>query len=157
MNKIILMGRLTANPDYKQTPNGVAVCRFSIAVDRPYQKDKEKEADFISCQAWRNTADFVSKYFCKGKPIIIAGRLQNNDYIDKNNIKHYSDVVLVNEASFVPNDNTQVQTRQQNYQYNSYSNPQNYVQQHQTQEYPQLPGENVDEIEKILSDDEIPF
>lgn len=113
MNKVILIGRLTANPDYKQTPNGVAVCRFNIAVDRPYQKDKEKEADFISCQAWRNTADFVQRYFVKGKPIIVEGSLRNNNYTDKNGVNHYGIDVLVSNVEFTLSDNTQNQSQVQ--------------------------------------------
>lgn len=100
LNKIILMGRLVADPEIKTTPSGVAVCRFKVAVDRPYQKDKEKQADFIPCTAWRNTAEFVSKYFSKGKMIIVEGSLRNNDYTDKNGIKHYSMDVQADNVSF---------------------------------------------------------
>lgn len=100
LNKIILMGRLVADPEIKTTPSGVAVCRFKVAVDRPYQKDKEKQADFIPCTAWRNTAEFVSKYFSKGKMIIAEGSLRNSDYTDKNGVKHYSMDVQVDNVSF---------------------------------------------------------
>lgn len=100
LNRIILMGRLVADPELKITPSGVAVCRFKIAVDRPYQKDKEKQADFIPCTAWRNTAEFVSKYFSKGKMIIVEGSLRNNDYTDKDGVKHYSMNVQVDNTSF---------------------------------------------------------
>lgn len=100
LNKIILMGRLVADPEIKTTPSGVAVCRFKVAVDRPYQKGKEKQADFIPCTSWRNTAEFVSRYFAKGKMIIAEGSLRNNDYTDKNGIKHYSMDVQVDNVSF---------------------------------------------------------
>lgn len=100
LNKIILMGRLVADPEIKTTPSGVAVCRFKVAVDRPYQKDKEKQADFIPCTSWRNTAEFVSRYFSKGKMIIVEGSLRNNDYTDKNGIKHYSMDVQADNVSF---------------------------------------------------------
>lgn len=100
LNKIILMGRLVADPELKTTQSGVAVCRFKVAVDRPYQKDKEKQADFIPCTAWCNTAEFVSKYFSKGKMIIVEGSLRNSDYTDKNGIKHYSMDVSADNVSF---------------------------------------------------------
>ena len=152
MNKVILIGRLTANPDYRQTPNGIAVCRFNIAVDRPYQKDKEKEADFISCQAWRNTADFVSRFFTKGKPIIVEGSLRNNNYTDKNGVNHYGMDVLVSNVEFTISDNTQNQSQGQpqgNYyqqpqqppqqQYNGYGGYQQAPQQYQNNQYQQAP------------------
>lgn len=121
MNKVILIGRLTANPEFKQTPSGVSVCRFNIVVDRPYQKDKQQqESDFISCQAWRNTADFVQRFFVKGKPIIVEGSLRNNNYTDKNGVNHYGMDVLVSNVEFTLNDTTQKQKQQpqqpQNYQ-----------------------------------------
>ena len=100
INKVILMGRLVADPDFKQTQSGVPFCRFRIAVDRPYQKDKERQTDFIGCTAWRNTAEFVSRFFTKGKMIIVEGSLHNNDYTDNNNVKHYSMDVLVQNVSF---------------------------------------------------------
>lgn len=92
MNKIILKGRLTANPELKQTPNGIAVAKFSVAVNRRFDREK---VDFINCEAWRNTAEFISRYFSKGKEIAIVGEL----HIDKNNDKYYTTVV-VDEAEF---------------------------------------------------------
>lgn len=100
INKVILMGRLTADPELKQTQNGVAVCRINVAVNRPKIKDKEQEADFISVQAWRNTAEFISKYFSKGKMIIVEGSLRNNNYTDQNGVKHYSMVVQADSVNF---------------------------------------------------------
>lgn len=160
MNKVILTGRLTADPDYRQTPNGIAVCRFNVAVDRPYQKDKEKEADFISCQAWRNTADFVSRYFSKGKPITVEGSLRNNNYTDQNGVKHYSMEVLVSNVEFTISDNTQKQGSEY------YPQPQqNYGYQQNPPQYPQtprqqtpIPNENVNQnFEQIIPDGEVPF
>lgn len=99
-NKVILMGRLVADPELRQTPNNISVCRFRIAVDRGYSADKEKEADFITVVAWRATADFVSKYFSKGKMIIVEGALHNADYTDSNNVKHYSMEVTAEKVAF---------------------------------------------------------
>ena len=66
LNKVILMGRLTADPELRQTTSGISTCRFSVAVDRPYRKDQERQADFIRVNTWRQTAEFVSRYFSKG-------------------------------------------------------------------------------------------
>jgi single-strand DNA-binding protein len=100
LNKVILMGRLVRDPELNQTANGIAVCKFTVAVNRPYQKDKEQQADFINVTAWRGTAEFVSKYFSKGSIIIVEGKLQNNDYTDKDGVKHYSMVVQADNVNF---------------------------------------------------------
>lgn len=99
-NKVILMGRLVADPELRQTPNNISVCRFRIAVDRGYSADKEKKADFITVVAWRATADFVAKYFSKGKMIIVEGALHNADYTDSNNVKHYAMEVTADRVAF---------------------------------------------------------
>lgn len=94
------MGRLVADPELKQTPNNISVCRFRIAVDRGYSADKEKKADFITVVAWRATAEFVAKYFSKGKMIIVEGALHNADYTDGNNVKHYAMEVTADKVTF---------------------------------------------------------
>ena len=102
INTVILMGRLTADPDSGQTQSGTAYCRFTVAVDRKFA-DKttgERQADFISCVAWRQTAEFINKYFSKGKMIIVEGTLQNNNYTDSNSVKHYSYNVVADSVSF---------------------------------------------------------
>ncbi len=101
INKVILMGRLTADPELKQTTSGVASCRFTVAVDRGFKsKDTaERQADFIRVTAWRASAEFVSKYFSKGKMIIVEGSLRNNDY-EKDGVKHYSMDVQADKVSF---------------------------------------------------------
>ncbi|MGN1036640.1 MAG: single-stranded DNA-binding protein [Ruminococcus sp.] len=102
INSVILMGRLTADPDCNQTQSGTAYCRFTVAIDRKFA-DKttgQKEADFISCTAWGKTAEFVSKYFSKGKMIIVEGSLRNNNYTDSNGVKHYSYNVVADSVSF---------------------------------------------------------
>lgn len=100
LNKVILMGRLCADPELKQTQSGVAVCRIRIAVNRPYKKDVEQQADFVNITCWRQTAEFVAKFFSKGKMIIVEGSLRNNDYTDNNGVKHYSMEVLANNVEF---------------------------------------------------------
>lgn len=129
MNRVILMGRLTADPDYRQTQSGVPTCRFTVAVDRPQQKGKPKEADFIQCQAWRGTADFVQKYFTKGKPIIVEGSMRNNNYTDKHGVQRYEMYALVDSVNFTLGDSTQQQPPQpQQYTQPQYAQQVNYQQ-----------------------------
>ena len=102
INKAILMGRLVADPELKQTTSNIAVCKFTIAINRPFTpKDGgEKQSDFINIVVWRNTAEFVSKYFTKGKMIIVEGALRNNNYTDSNGVKHYTIEVHADNVSF---------------------------------------------------------
>ena len=100
LNKVILMGRLVADPEFRQTTSGIPVCRIRVAVDRPVRKDQERQADFINVTCWRNTAEFVSRYFSKGKMIIVEGSLRNNDYTDNNGVKHYSMEVVADNVTF---------------------------------------------------------
>ena len=102
INKVILMGRLTADPELRQTPSGVSVCRFRVAVNRPYadKQTGERQSDFINVIAWRASADFVARYFSKGRMIIVEGSLRNNDYTDQNGVKHYSMEVQADSVTF---------------------------------------------------------
>lgn len=102
MNKVIFMGRLTANPELRYTTgSNIPVCRFNLAVDRPYQKSGEdRQADFFRIVAWRNTAEFISRYFRKGMRVLIEGYLRNNDYDDNQGVRHYSVEVHVEKAFF---------------------------------------------------------
>lgn len=98
MNTVILMGRLTADPELKRTANDTAVTSFSIAVDRPMAK--EKTADFINISAWRKTAEFITKYFRKGSMIAIQGSLQTRRYEDKDGNKRTAYEVVANSVEF---------------------------------------------------------
>ena len=101
LNKVILMGRLTADPEHKQTPSGVSVTSFSIAVDRNFSsKSGERTTDFINIVAWRNTADFICRYFSKGRMIAIEGSLQTRNYEDKNGNKRTAYEVLAEQVYF---------------------------------------------------------
>lgn len=100
MNKVILIGRLTADAELKQTQNGTSVARFSLAVNRRFSKDNEQTADFISCIAWKHTAEFICKYFRKGSMIAVSGRIQTGSYTDNNGVKRYTTDVVVEEAYF---------------------------------------------------------
>jgi single-strand DNA-binding protein len=101
MNIVALTGRLTAEPELKKSTSGVSVCSFSIAVARNFKKEGGPEADFIRCVAWRNTAEFICKYFKKGTKIEISGELQSRSYSDKSDGKNKTIMeVIVNQASF---------------------------------------------------------
>lgn len=100
-NKSILIGRLTADPELKQTPAGVAVTAFTIAVNRRYQKDGERKADFISIVAWRQQAEFISKHFQKGSAIGIDGSIQTRNYEDKNGNRRTVTEVVADRVFFV--------------------------------------------------------
>lgn len=102
-NKVILIGRLTADPEFSQSASSVSFCKFSIAVDRGYSKGQEKQTDFFHITAFRQTAEFVSRYFNKGKLILVEGKVQNNNYTDQNGVKHYSCVIIADSVSFVGN------------------------------------------------------
>ena len=104
MNKVILVGRLTADPELRQTQSGISTCRFTVAVDRKFANKEtgKKESDFITCVAWRQTSDFISKFFTKGKMICIEGEMRNNNYKDKNHedVMHYTMEVYVDNVEF---------------------------------------------------------
>ena len=100
-NKVILIGNLCADPELKQTQNGISVTSFSLAVSRRKVKDQEPQTDFITVVAWRNTAEFISKYFQKGKAILIVGSLQTRNWEDQNGQKRYATEVVADEAQFI--------------------------------------------------------
>ena len=101
LNKIILMGRLTRDPELRRTGSGTAVTSFTLAVDRDFKSQSgEKETDFIDIVAWRTTAEFVSKYFTKGRMAIVEGRLQLRDWTDKEGGKRRSAEVVADNVYF---------------------------------------------------------
>lgn len=158
INRVILMGRLCADPEFRQTTNGVAVCRFRIAINRPYKKDAEQAADFINCTAWRNTAEFVSRYFSKGKMIIVEGSLRNNNYTDNDGVKHYSLDVLADQVQFgesKSNTSQDTQTSVPHFDVIPQATPQNAAESLSMQNTG-IP-ETLGEFEEILSDGEVPL
>ena len=101
LNKIVLMGRLTRDPELRRTQSGTAVASFTLAVDRDYKpQDGERETDFIDIVAWRGTAEFVSKYFSKGRMAVVEGRLQVRDWTDKDGNKRRSTEVIADNVYF---------------------------------------------------------
>ena len=102
LNRIIVMGRLTADPELRRTGTGIAVTSFTVAVDRDYSgKDGgEKETDFIDCVAWRSTGEFVEKYFTKGRMAVVSGRLQVRSYTDKDGNKRRTAEIIADSVYF---------------------------------------------------------
>ena len=139
LNKVILAGRLTADVELKQTPSGVSVCSFSLAVNRKYSKEGGQQTDFINCQAWRGTAEFISKYFKKGSAICIDGSIQTRSWKDKDGNNRYATEIVVNEAMFVDGKND-AQTAESN----------NYIPEAYT-------SSSAPNYEDIAQDDDLPF
>lgn len=102
LNKAIIMGRLVRDPDIRTTQSGLSVCSFSVAVDRDIvdKSTNQRETDFINVTAWRNTADFVGKYFSKGSLIVVEGRIQVRSYTDKENNKRIATEIVANSVYF---------------------------------------------------------
>lgn len=100
LNVVVIMGRLTAQPELRTTNSGISVTSFSVAVNRSYSKDGNNQTDFINCVAWRNNAEFITKYFGKGQMIAIKGSLQQSNYTDKDGNKRTAYDVVVDSADF---------------------------------------------------------
>ena len=165
LNKVILMGRLTADPELRQTPSGISSCRFSIAIDRSYKSRDtgERQTDFINVVTWRQTAEFVSRYFSKGRMIIVEGSLRNNNYTDSNGVKHYSMDVQADNVSFGESKAASAASSGIG-DVNGFQQPSEY-QNNRVQEAPakSQPADDsiqlgdLGDFEEILSDGEVPF
>lgn len=172
LNRVILMGRITHELELKQTPSGVSVLTFSVAVERSYSKQgEERQTDFISCVAWRQQAEFISRYFGKGRMIALEGNLRTRSYDDKNGVKHNVVEVFVDSASFTGEKGSQAQRSDRHdrdeideqdrklleAQKASGQTPQMPVHgQKKTEPMPESIGDLAD-YEDILSDDGVPF
>lgn len=102
MNKVTMIGRFAADPELRKTSSDISVTSFTIAVDRPFSKGSDRQTDWIDIVAWRNTAEFVCKYFSKGDPIVIEGSLQTRMWEDQNGNKRKSVEVVADDVEFVP-------------------------------------------------------
>ena len=107
MNKVVLMGRLTRDPEvrYTQGDNSMAIAKFSLAVNRRFKKENEPEADFFNCTAFSKQAEFVEKYLKQGTKILLSGRIQNDNYTNKEGQKVYSIQIMVEEMEFAESKN----------------------------------------------------
>lgn len=101
LNKALLIGYLTADPELKQTQNGVSVLSFTIGVQRRFAKEGEQQTDFINIVTWRQQAEFVTKYFKKGSPILVCGSIQTRSWTDQSGNKRYATEVIAHEVGFV--------------------------------------------------------
>ena len=107
MNSIIIKGRIVADPELRQTQSNISVCRFRVAVNRSFKEaDGTTKADFFSCTAWRQQAEFISKFFKKGQEILVRGEMRNADYTDANGVKHYAMDLTVDKAEFCGSKNS---------------------------------------------------
>lgn len=152
LNRVILFGRLVRDPEIRQTASGVMVTKISVACDRQYANKEtgERECDFIEVQAWKNTADFIGKYFHKGDAIIVEGTLRNNNYEDKNHVKHYSYIVVADNVGFGGSKQQNAQPAQ-----GGYNAP--YAPQAPQQNQQAAQNLNVNDFVDIISDGDLPF
>lgn len=100
MNKVILLGRLVADPELRYTQSNIPAARFRLAVNRPIKQEGQPTADFFMITAWRGTAEFVSKYFRKGQQVLVEGHLMNNSWTDHEGKKRYNDVIIADHVYF---------------------------------------------------------
>lgn len=153
------MGRLTADPEHKQTPNGIAVTSFSIAVDRNFadKSTGNRQADFINIVAWRQTADFVCKYFAKGRMIAVEGSLQTRNFEDKNGNKRTAYEVVADQVYFADSKQSDGQGQGQG-NYNKPAANSAFQPPESFQEPPKGSGFSVGDFEEIDTDDsDLPF
>ena len=118
MNKVILMGRLTRDPDvrYSQGENPMAIARYTLAVDRRFKRDGEQSADFINCLAFGRSAEFAEKYFKQGTKIAVSGRIQTGSYTNREGVKVYTTEVVIEEQEFAES-RAESDANRANYQY----------------------------------------
>jgi single-strand DNA-binding protein len=149
LNKVVLAGRLTAEPELKQTPSGVSVVRVNLAINRRRRgadQNDQQQTDFITVVAWRQTAEFISRYFHKGSCISIVGQLQQNSWTDQQGAKRTSYEVLVDEVAFV--DSASENRGGQGGGFNPYAGDQGGF---------ASPAEDVSHFEQVENEDDLPF
>lgn len=169
LNKVIIMGRLTADPELRQTPNGVSTCQFTVAVDRNYTpQGGERQSDFITVVAWRQTAEFVSRYFAKGRMICVEGNLRTRTYDDKRypDVRHYVTEVYADSVYFT---GEKAQQGGGNYAPQQFAQPQQYSQPAPAQSAPQYAPQpsqqnapsvsfgDLGDFEEVIGDGDLPF
>ena len=150
LNKVVLCGRLTADPELKQTQSGIAVVTFTLAVNRRFQSRgadgaQAQQADFISVVAWRQTAEFISKYFKKGSALCVTGSIQTRSWQDQQGQKRYATEVVVDEAMFV--DSRNESPAQGSYTPDAYNSAPSFS----------TPAAAAPNFEELKADDDLPF
>ena len=150
LNKVILCGRLTADPELKQTPSGIAVVSFTLAVNRRFQAKSadgtqaQQQADFITVVAWRQTAEFISRYFRKGSALCVTGSIQTRSWQDQQGQKRYATEVVADEAMFVDSKNEGGAVAGQ------------YADSYNAPSYSSAPA-SAPKFEELKTDDDLPF
>ncbi|MBE6690119.1 MAG: single-stranded DNA-binding protein [Ruminococcaceae bacterium] len=150
MNKVVLCGRLTADPELKSTQNGVSVVTFTLAVNRRFQSRSAdaaqgQQADFINLVAWRQTAEFISKYFKKGSALCVTGSIQTRNWQDQQGQRRYATEVVVDEAMFVDSRN---ESNAGGYMADAYAAPAPSF---------STPDAGAPNFEELKADDDLPF
>ena len=153
LNDITIMGRLTRDVELRYTKSETPVASFTLAVDRNFSN--EKQTDFIDCVAWRSTAEFISKYFSKGRMIIVEGSLRNADYTDANGVKHYAMEVQADRATFGESKSASQNNASGNFQQPSYQQSAPAAARPAADESVQIG--DLGDFEEILSDGDVPF
>ena len=149
-NKAILIGRLTADPELKQTPNGISVCSFSIAVDRRFSgRDSERKTDFINITSWRQQAEFVCRYFHKGDVIGVEGSIQTRNYEHKNGNKRTATEIVTDNVFFTGSKANTTAGGSNGYSNNSYAAP--------APAQPAYTSGAASDFEEVESDNDLPF
>lgn len=152
LNSVVLMGRLTADPELRHTPNGIAVTSFTLAVNRSYAKaGTERATDFIDIVAWRNTAEFVSKYFTKGQLVAVEGSIQTRTYQDKDGNNRKAFEVVANNVHFAEAKRDAASRGS----FDNSSNESSYQQQNDIA--PSFKNGSADDFREIPTDDDLPF
>ena len=143
LNKVILIGNITADPELKQTQSGTSVCSFNVAVNRNFGKLDEKKVDFFTVVAWQAKAEFVSRYFKKGSGIVIVGRLENREWQDKQGNKRISTEIIAEEISFAGGKESSTEAKNEAYVPSAYATP--------------TFASNSQNFEEIPGDESLPF
>ncbi len=154
LNVAAIMGRLTADPELRHTPSDVAVTTFTLAVDRSYARQgQERQTDFINVVAWRQTAEFVCKYFTKGQMMAVSGSIQTRNYEDKQGNKRTAFEIVANDVSFTGS------KRESGGQQSGYNSPAPSVQKPAafSEPAPAYSSGSNEDFEEILGDDDLPF
>ncbi len=153
LNKVILAGRLTSDPELKTTTSGISVTSFTVAVNRRFAKQGDAvQADFINCVAWRQQAEFITKYFRKGSSICIVGNIQTRTWNDQQGVKRYATEVIVDEANFVDSKSERENMGQPSFSPDALTPPP----QTHTPAFASAQTESAN-FEEIADDDDLPF
>lgn len=170
LNRAIIMGRITHDLEIRQTPNGASVLRFNVAVDRPAARQGgERQTDFITCVAWNQRAEFINRYFGKGRMIAVEGSIRTGSYDDKNGVKRYTTEIWVDNTSFTGEPKAQNGNYSNNYsggyQNDGYNNNNGYqnaapASNQNNNSAPSNDALSIGDLadfEEVLSDDGVPF